>query len=116
VTSVAESDPAPLRLDLRVMRQEQVSRSAAQSLIAGGHVRVNDRPAKSGQRVRVDDDVVVIIPPSATAPAEIAGPAVPLVAPICAGVTGLPLASSAVAGQTTRSPGHCVKIEAPVCE
>jgi 23S rRNA pseudouridine1911/1915/1917 synthase len=79
VTSVAESDPAPLRLDLRVMRQEQVSRSAAQSLIAGGHVRVNDRPAKSGQRVRVDDDVVVIIPPSATAPAEIAGPAVPLV-------------------------------------
>jgi 23S rRNA pseudouridine1911/1915/1917 synthase len=79
VTSVAGTDPKPLRLDIRVMQQEQVSRSAAQSLIAGGHVRVNNRPAKSGQRVHVDDDVVVIIPPPAPAPAESAGPAVPLV-------------------------------------
>jgi len=61
------------------MQQEHVSRSAAQSLIAGGHVRVNDRPAKSGQRVRAEDDVVVVIPPPAVASAETAGPHVPLV-------------------------------------
>lgn len=79
MTSVTGTDQAPLRLDLRVMRQEQVSRSAAQSLIAGGHVRVNNRPAKSGQRVRGDDDVVVVIPPRAAAPAAGVGPDVPLV-------------------------------------
>jgi 23S rRNA pseudouridine1911/1915/1917 synthase len=79
VTSVTGTDSAPLRLDLRVMRQEQVSRSAAQSLIAGGHVRVNNRPAKSGQRVRGHDDVVVVIPPRAAAPAAGVGPDVPLV-------------------------------------
>jgi 23S rRNA pseudouridine1911/1915/1917 synthase len=79
VTVVAETDSTRLRLDVRVMQQEQVSRSAAQSLIAGGHVRVNDRPAKSGQRVRAEDEVVVVIPPRAVAPAEAAGPHVPLV-------------------------------------
>jgi 23S rRNA pseudouridine1911/1915/1917 synthase len=79
MTSVAGADSAKLRLDLRVMRQEQLSRSAAQSLIAGGHVRVNNRPAKSGQRVRDDDDVVVVIPPRAAATAQRAGPDVPLV-------------------------------------
>jgi 23S rRNA pseudouridine1911/1915/1917 synthase len=76
---MTSTDQAPLRLDLRVMRQVQVSRSAAQSLIAGGHVRVNNRPAKSGQRVRGDDDVVVVIPPRAAAPAAGVGPHVPLV-------------------------------------
>ncbi len=79
MTSVAGADSARLRLDLRVMRQEQLSRSAAQSLIAGGHVRVNNRPAKSGQRVRDDDDVVVVMPPRAAATAQRAGPDVPLV-------------------------------------
>lgn len=79
MTVVAETDSTRLRLDVRVMQQEQVSRSAAQSLIAGGHVRVNDRPAKSGQRVRAEDEVVVVIPPRAVAPAEAAGPHVPLV-------------------------------------
>ena len=78
MTVVAETDSTRLRLDVRVMQQEQVSRSAAQSLIAGGHVRVNDRPAKSGQRVRAEDEVVVVIPPRAVAPAEAAGPRVPL--------------------------------------
>jgi 23S rRNA pseudouridine1911/1915/1917 synthase len=60
------------------MQQERVSRSAAQSLITGGHVRVNDRPAKSGQRVRPHDDVAVIMPPTPVAPSELAGPAVSL--------------------------------------
>jgi 23S rRNA pseudouridine1911/1915/1917 synthase len=67
-----------VRLDMRVMEQARVSRSAAQSLIAGGHVRVNDRPAKSGQRVRPDDDVAVIMPPVAVAPDHIDGPEVTL--------------------------------------
>jgi 23S rRNA pseudouridine1911/1915/1917 synthase len=79
VSGVAGADPTALRLDLRVMRDQRVSRSAAQSLIAGGHVRVNNRPAKSGQRVRVDDDVVVVIPPRAASPPELVGPDVPLV-------------------------------------
>jgi 23S rRNA pseudouridine1911/1915/1917 synthase len=79
VTSVAQSDTAALRLDIRVMQQEKVSRSAAQSLIAGGHVRVNDGPAKSGQRVRSADRVVVTIPPPPEPAAQGPGPAVPLV-------------------------------------
>ncbi|HWF57169.1 MAG TPA: RluA family pseudouridine synthase [Candidatus Dormibacteraeota bacterium] len=74
----AGTDSTALRLDLRVMREQRVSRSAAQSLIAGGHVRVNDRPAKSGQRVDIDDEVVVVIPSRAAAPRESAGPEVPL--------------------------------------
>jgi 23S rRNA pseudouridine1911/1915/1917 synthase len=60
------------------MEQAGVSRSAAQSLIAGGHVRVNDRAAKSGQRVRAADEVVVRIPPPLPAAAVAAGPAVNL--------------------------------------
>jgi 23S rRNA pseudouridine1911/1915/1917 synthase len=79
VTAVSEDDVVSLRLDVRVMHQEQVSRSAAQSLIAGGHVRVNNRPAKSGQRVHARDHVVVVIPPPRVVEAEGAGPAVPLV-------------------------------------
>ncbi len=62
---------------MRVMEQARVSRSAAQSLIAGGFVRVNDRLAKSGQRVRPADDVAVNIPPEA-APAPVDGVAVTL--------------------------------------
>jgi 23S rRNA pseudouridine1911/1915/1917 synthase len=59
------------------MAQQRVSRSTAQSLIAGGHVRVNDRPAKSGQRVRADDEVVVVLPPVEPA-GPVEGPLVPL--------------------------------------
>ena len=73
MTGVAEA----LRLDVRVMQQEGVSRSAAQSLIAGGHVRVNEGPAKAGQRVRPADEVLVTIPdPPPVSP--VAGPAVHL--------------------------------------
>jgi 23S rRNA pseudouridine1911/1915/1917 synthase len=78
VNTVAEPQPGRVRLDVRVMQQAQVSRSAAQSLIAGGHVRVNDRPAKSGQRVRPADDVAVVIPAGPTTPEPVDGPAVHL--------------------------------------
>jgi 23S rRNA pseudouridine1911/1915/1917 synthase len=78
VRGVAERGEQVSRLDLRVARQSGVSRSAAQLLIAGGHVTVNDRPAKSGQRVGADDDVVVVIPPAAAPISEPAGPQVPL--------------------------------------
>jgi 23S rRNA pseudouridine1911/1915/1917 synthase len=67
------------RLDLRVVEQAGVSRTAAQTLIAGGYVRVNDRPAKSGQRVSPDDRVDVILPPAPAPAAEEEGPPVPLV-------------------------------------
>ncbi|MDQ6846486.1 MAG: RluA family pseudouridine synthase [Candidatus Dormibacteraeota bacterium] len=78
MTGVAEAQPVPMRLDVRVMQQEGVSRSAAQSLIAGGHVRVNAGPAKAGQRVRPADEVVVSIPDAPPAPTEVRGPAVHL--------------------------------------
>jgi 23S rRNA pseudouridine1911/1915/1917 synthase len=78
VTGVAGADSAAVRLDMRVMEQERVSRSAAQSLIAGGFVRVNDRPAKSGQRVRPADDVAVTPPPPPEAAAQRDGPLVTL--------------------------------------
>lgn len=63
---------------MRVVEQAGVSRSAAQALIAGGHVRVNNRPAKSGQRVGGADEVVVVVPPAAVAQQLPDGPPVPL--------------------------------------
>lgn len=64
------------RLDMHVMQQAGVSRSAAQSLIAGGHVRVNARPARPGQRVRSSDAVTVTMPAPALRAAPIEEPAV----------------------------------------
>lgn len=78
MSGVAERSEQGSRLDVRVMQQAGVSRSAAQTLIAGGHVTVNHRPAKSGQRVGAGDDVVVVIPPAAQPPADVAGPQVAL--------------------------------------
>lgn len=78
MTTVAERDRRDSRLDLRVARQSGVSRTAAQLLIAGGHVTVNNRPAKSGQRVAPADHVIVAIPPSQDAVAHDPGPRVPL--------------------------------------
>ena len=78
MTAVAAGDPGT-RLDLRVMAQAGISRSAAQSLIVGGHVRVNARPARAGQRVRAADDVVVVMPGPAPRPdAPAADPVVTL--------------------------------------
>ena len=76
MNSVAESPSA--RLDVRVMEQEGISRSAAQTLIGGGHVTVNGRVGKAGQRVGVDDTVLVTPPPVPGAPPARPGPAVPL--------------------------------------
>jgi 23S rRNA pseudouridine1911/1915/1917 synthase len=75
---VVERERRDSRLDLRVARQSGVSRTAAQLLIAGGHVTVNNRPAKSGQRVAPADDVIVVMPPPQEAPAHDAGSWVPL--------------------------------------
>jgi 23S rRNA pseudouridine1911/1915/1917 synthase len=76
--SAATAREQTTRLDVRVMEQIGVSRTAAQSLIGGGHVRVNDRPAKSGQRVRATDDVAVTLPPPAAPATPVDGPEVPL--------------------------------------
>ncbi len=75
----AGPDPGQVvRLDVRVMEQAGVSRSSAQSLIGAGHVRVNDRRGKAGQRVRAGDEVAVRLPAASALPPPAEGPAVPL--------------------------------------
>ena len=79
MSGTAGTVDGPVRLDLRVMEQAEVSRTTAQALVGAGHVTVNGRPAKAGQRVHVDDVVVISIP-AAPAPIPLAeGPAVDLV-------------------------------------
>lgn len=78
MTGPAHAEPG-IRLDLHVMDQAGVSRSAAQTLIAAGHVLVNNRPGKAGQRLRSGDEVAVAIPPARDAPLAAEGPPVPLV-------------------------------------
>ena len=56
---------AGVRLDQAVARLESaLSRSYAQELIAEGHVRVNDRPAKASLHLKTGDRVTVEIPPA----------------------------------------------------
>ena len=50
---------APERLDVRIAGERGITRHAAQTLIAAGLVTLNGRPARSGQRVR-DGDVIVV--------------------------------------------------------
>jgi len=50
---------AQTRLDLWLVAQLGISRSAAQTLVEAGLVSVNGRPARAGQRVREGDDVEV---------------------------------------------------------
>ncbi|MHB8717422.1 MAG: RluA family pseudouridine synthase [Candidatus Dormibacteria bacterium] len=59
---------AATRLDLRVMTEAGVSRTAAQALISGGHVAVNGRRARAGSRVLPEDEVRVQLPPPRPAP------------------------------------------------
>lgn len=72
---VSERD-AGTRLDVRVMAQAGVSRTAAQTLITAGHVQVNSRAARPGQRVRSADVVTVALPPSQHPPGPADDPAV----------------------------------------
>jgi 23S rRNA pseudouridine1911/1915/1917 synthase len=72
---------APARLDLWLAANRNISRSAAQALVAAGAVRVNGRPARAGQRVVERDSVVVAEPPTPAAPRvapDSPSPAVPL--------------------------------------
>ena len=59
MTPVAMSPPSRVRLDIWLVEQRGISRSAAQQLIAAGLVTVNGRAAKSGDKVRPDDTVEV---------------------------------------------------------
>jgi 23S rRNA pseudouridine1911/1915/1917 synthase len=72
---------APARLDLWLVANRHISRSAAQALVAAGAVRVNGRPARAGQRVGDHDSVVVsepLTPPLARVAPASPSPAVPL--------------------------------------
>lgn len=61
--SAATAAAAAERLDLRVSREAGVSRAAAQVLIAAGHVTVNGRAGRAGQRVGGADGVLISPPP-----------------------------------------------------
>ena len=54
-----------VRLDLWLARERGITRHAAQTLIAVGAVRVNDRPGRPGHRVGPDDRVEVTLPAAA---------------------------------------------------
>ncbi len=65
------------RLDVALAHAfPDLSRSFLQKLIAEGRVRVDGRPAKAGQRVRVGSEVVVEIPPPE--PTELVPEPIPL--------------------------------------
>jgi len=83
VTTVCADTPATPRLDLWLVAQRGISRSAAQALVEAGLVSVNGRLGRAGQRVQADDVVEVSEPApvvplaAADAPAD-AGPLVEL--------------------------------------
>jgi 23S rRNA pseudouridine1911/1915/1917 synthase len=57
---VTVADPvAPQRLDMWLASHRDITRSAAQALIAAGLVQVNGRPGRAGQRIGVEDRVHV---------------------------------------------------------
>ena len=61
---LVDSSAAGQRLDVFVgARLPDCSRSFAAQLIAGGNVRVNDRPQKPGHRLKTGDAVTGCIPP-----------------------------------------------------
>lgn len=61
---LVDPSAAGQRLDVFVgARLPDCSRSFAAQLIAGGHVRVNDRPQKQGHRLKTGDAVTGCIPP-----------------------------------------------------
>jgi 23S rRNA pseudouridine1911/1915/1917 synthase len=73
--AVAADTPASApRLDLWLVAQRGISRSAAQALVDAGLVRVNGRPARAGQRVQASDvvEVVDVMAPAAVAASEAA--------------------------------------------
>lgn len=79
IAVAADTAPSP-RLDLWLVAQRGISRSAAQTLVDAGLVRVNGRPGRSGQRIG-DSDVVEVLeaPPADSVPdASPAGPPVVL--------------------------------------
>jgi 23S rRNA pseudouridine1911/1915/1917 synthase len=71
---------APMRLDLWLAADRNISRSAAQALVAAGAVQVNGRPARAGQRIAERDSVIVTAPAAPAALPRAADAPDPLVA------------------------------------
>jgi len=70
-------DEAGSRLDRYVTeRFAELTREQAQRLIAGGYIRVNDRVAKAGLRLKTGDRLAVSLPPPA--PSSLLPEAIPL--------------------------------------
>ncbi len=66
-----------VRLDLFLTgKVPGLSRAQIQRAVAEGRVRVNDRPAKAGRRVKADDSAAISIP--AAQPSGVAAEAIPL--------------------------------------
>jgi len=59
IAVTGDTTAATPRLDMWLVAQRGISRSAAQTRVDAGLVRVNGRPGRSGQRVGVDDVVEV---------------------------------------------------------
>ncbi len=59
VAVTADATPPASRLDVWLVAQRGISRSAAQTLVEAGLVRVNGRPGRAGQRVHAGDVVEV---------------------------------------------------------
>ncbi len=65
------------RLDKYVSEQcPELSRTQTQKLIADGYIRVNDRVAKAGLKLRVDDRLTISLPPPT--PSSLIPEAIPL--------------------------------------
>ena len=60
---VVEAEDVGARLDLFVAQRVALSRTQAATLIATGHVTVNDRAEKAAYRAEAGDRVAVIVPP-----------------------------------------------------
>ena len=79
---VVSGDSGPPRLDAWLagqpaLSQTGLSRSRLQALAADGLITVNDQPARSAQRVRPGDAIVVSVPP-VVAPADLVPQDIPL--------------------------------------
>jgi len=66
-TCIVEEEQVNKRLDVFLAQQRpELSRSHIQNLIEAGDVKVNDKPTKSNYKIRLADQIALVIPPPVT--------------------------------------------------